>query len=62
VVTTNFAVIAGIGASGTPSMTPAIPLGFSAGFGGMRRYAGGRRRCEISPAAHFPLGYPAPGP
>jgi len=33
VVTRSFVVVASIGASGTPSMTPAIPVGFSAGFG-----------------------------
>ena len=37
VVTSSFAVVAGIGASGTPSMTPAFPGGFSAGFGESRK-------------------------
>jgi tetratricopeptide (TPR) repeat protein len=36
-VTRSFVAVASLGASGTPSVTPAIPVGFSAGFGETRK-------------------------
>jgi Tfp pilus assembly protein PilF len=37
VVTTSFVAVASVGAAGPPAMTPAIPVGFSAGFGEARK-------------------------
>jgi hypothetical protein len=51
VVTRSFAVVASIGASGKPAMTPAIPVGFSAGFGESRKPTASAALAVTFPAA-----------
>ncbi len=51
VVTRSFMVVADLGTSGTPSMTPAIPVGFSASFGESHKSTVSATRTVMFPAS-----------